>query len=190
MADLITLDEYKQAKAITGQKDDERLSVLIPAVSQLVKTYCGNTFNDYVTADKTEYFNIKWDTDTIQTTEMPLISVTSLEERPAFTEAYEALVEDTDFCVDTTNDCITKVTGCFYKGSKSVKLVYRAGYAQIPSDLELVMYDLVHYYYKDEYKSQQSINAYTMSQPASDTIPASMGWPDHIRRLLDMYRQI
>lgn len=189
MADLITLDEYKQAKAITGQKDDERLSVLVPAVSQLVKTYCGTTFNDYVDADKTEYFSIKWSTDTIQTTEMPLISVTSLHERASLSDDWEELVEDTDFVVDTDNDSIIKDTGNFYKGNKSVRLLYRAGYSSLPLDLSLAVFDLVHYYYKDEYKVQQVINSYSQNNPET-TIANSYGWPDHIRRVMDMYRQI
>ena len=43
MADLITLQEYKTAEGITQPKDDARLNALIPSVSQLVKTYCGNS---------------------------------------------------------------------------------------------------------------------------------------------------
>ena len=47
MADLITLQEYKTAEGITAPKDDARLNVLIPSVSELVKTYCGNSFIDF-----------------------------------------------------------------------------------------------------------------------------------------------
>ena len=39
MADLITLEEYKDAENINTTKDDTRLSALIVSVSQLVKTY-------------------------------------------------------------------------------------------------------------------------------------------------------
>ena len=38
MANLITLQDYKTAEGITQPKDDARLNVLIPSVSQLVKT--------------------------------------------------------------------------------------------------------------------------------------------------------
>ena len=40
MANLITLDEYKTAKKITGFGEDGRLNAIITSVSQLVKTYC------------------------------------------------------------------------------------------------------------------------------------------------------
>ena len=43
MANLITLQDYKTAQGITQPKDDARLNVLIPSVSQLIKTYCGNS---------------------------------------------------------------------------------------------------------------------------------------------------
>jgi hypothetical protein len=58
MADLITLQEYKTAEGITQPKEDARLNVLIPSISQLVKTYCGNSFVDFYSTNKTETFNI------------------------------------------------------------------------------------------------------------------------------------
>ena len=45
MADLVTLAEYKEAEGITSPKEDLRLATLVPAVSQLVKTYCGNSLD-------------------------------------------------------------------------------------------------------------------------------------------------
>jgi hypothetical protein len=38
MANLITLEEYKEAEGIGSPKEDLRISALVPAVSQLVKT--------------------------------------------------------------------------------------------------------------------------------------------------------
>ena len=47
MANLITLAEYKESEGIASPKEDLRLNSLIPSVSQLVKTYCGNSLVDY-----------------------------------------------------------------------------------------------------------------------------------------------
>ena len=47
MADLITLDEYKEYEGLTSSNEDLRLEKLIPSVSQLVKTYCANSIVDY-----------------------------------------------------------------------------------------------------------------------------------------------
>ena len=58
MADLITLEDYKDAENITTTKEDVRLSSLIASVSQLVKTYCGNSIIDFYSSNKTEVFNV------------------------------------------------------------------------------------------------------------------------------------
>ena len=73
MANLITLQDYKTAEGITQPKDDSRLNVLIPSVSQLVKTYCGNSFVDYYSSNKTENFDINWSTHIVQLTESPVM---------------------------------------------------------------------------------------------------------------------
>ena len=53
MADLVTLSDYKDAEGIGSPKDDLRISRIIPSVSELVKTYCANTFVDFVSSDNT-----------------------------------------------------------------------------------------------------------------------------------------
>ena len=69
MADLITLATYKDAEGLGTPKEDLRISALIPSVSQLVKTYCGNSFVDFYSSNKTETFNIDWGTHVVQLTE-------------------------------------------------------------------------------------------------------------------------
>ena len=58
MADLITLASYKEAEGLSTPKEDLRINALIPSVSQLVKTYCGNSIVDFYSSNKTEEFNI------------------------------------------------------------------------------------------------------------------------------------
>ena len=36
MADLVTVNEYKDAEGIRGEKEDDRLNVIVPHVSDLV----------------------------------------------------------------------------------------------------------------------------------------------------------
>ena len=47
MVDLITVNEYKDAEGLRGEKDDDRLNVIVPQVSDLVKKYCGISFVDF-----------------------------------------------------------------------------------------------------------------------------------------------
>ena len=79
MADLITVQDYKTAEGITQPKDDARLTVLIPSISELVKTYCGNTFVDFFSSNKTETFNIDWSTYIVQLTESPVNAIVSVQ---------------------------------------------------------------------------------------------------------------
>ena len=79
MADLITVQEYKNAEGLASQKDDQRLDIIVPQVSDLAKKYCGTSFVDYYSSDKTETFSVNDNfTSTIIVSESPLISVTTL----------------------------------------------------------------------------------------------------------------
>ncbi len=81
MADLITLASYKEAEGMSTPKEDLRINALIPSVSQLVKTYCGNSIVDFYSSNKTEEFNIDWGTYAVQLTEGPVNSIVSVQER-------------------------------------------------------------------------------------------------------------
>ena len=59
MADLITLQQYKDFAGLTGVTMDARINVIVDSVSKLVKNYCGTSFIDDYSSAKTEYFDIK-----------------------------------------------------------------------------------------------------------------------------------
>ena len=96
MADLVTVQDYKDAEGLTGAKDDDRLNVLIPQISELVKRYCGTSFVDFYSSDKTETVNITEETSIIIVTETPINSVTTLKERGSHTESYTNLTVNED----------------------------------------------------------------------------------------------
>ena len=91
MADLITLATYKDAEGLSTPKEDVRISALIPSVSQLVKTYCGNSFVDFYSSNKTETFNIDWATHVVQLTESPVNALVSVQERTSYSSSYTTL---------------------------------------------------------------------------------------------------
>jgi len=84
MEDLISLTDYKNAEGISSTSDDTRIKILITSVSQLVKTYCANSINDYYSNNKVEEFNIDWDTSSVQLTECPVNTIVSVQERSAY----------------------------------------------------------------------------------------------------------
>ena len=109
MANLITLAEYKEAEGLSNPKDDLRLQTLIPSISELVKTYCGNSLLDYYSTNKVETFSIDWATSVVQLTESPLNTVVSVEERRSYNEAYATLTTaNFDYYVDGNTDSIIR----------------------------------------------------------------------------------
>ena len=194
MADLVTVQDYKDAEGLTGAKDDDRLAILVPQISELVKRYCGTSFVDYYSTDKTEVFNVTDDTSVIIVSESPLVSVISVKEREGPTEAYTTLPVNSDYYVDATFDAVRRVTGNnsknFKKGFGSVEIAYRSGYSAVPSDLKLAIFDLITYYLRDEHKSRRTIQGATLESQASSSVRNNTDFPDHIKRVLDLYRVV
>jgi hypothetical protein len=191
MTDLITLDEYKEFEGISSSNDDSRLEKLIPSVSQLVKTYCGNSIIDYYSTNRVELFSVKWGSSIVQLTESPLISIVSVEERDRPTDAYTALTENTDYYLDFDTDSVIRISGKTERrwkdGPGSVKVTYKAGYSDTPEDLKLAVIDLVKYYIRDEHKERRSIAGATLENQGVTKL-RSGDFPDHIQRVLDLYK--
>jgi len=197
MINLITVDQYKASKSIESVKDDQRIQNIIDAVSQLVKTYCANSFVDYYTDEKIEYVNVDWPTDLIQLTESPVVELITVEERASYGDSYiELTQEDKEFYFDSFTDCIRRTTSGGYRywaqGPGAVRVTYTAGYDvdDLPADLRLAVFDLVTYYHKEEYKERRTIGGTSISNQPSSTQWRNVDFPDHIKRVLDLYKQI
>jgi len=191
MADLITLEEYKDSKNLSSVKDDARLRTLIESVSQLVKTYCGNSIIDHYSTNKVETFNINWDTHIVQLTESPVNTIVSVEERNTYEDSYNTLTTAAyEYYFDATTDSVIRTTGgSSYKnwrqGPGAVRVTYTAGYAETPADLKLACLDLVQYYHKEEHTQRRTLAGATIENPGTGD---GRGFPDHIKRVLDMYK--
>lgn len=189
MANLISLDTYKQAKALTSTKEDDRLNYLITAVSQLIKTYCNTALIDYVSTAYTEYISIDGTSITVQLTESPVIEIEEVWVRPSPIEEYTRLLS-TEFVLNKRTDSLTRVGGKWPTGVESVMIVYTAGYVTVPVDLALAVVDLVSYYFKEEYKAVKSMGGASIQNSTTSTLTGNTDFPDHIKRVLDLYRQI
>jgi hypothetical protein len=200
MANLCTLQEYKDFSGLKGVQEDARINTLIPQVTQVIKTYCGTSFVDYYSTDKTEYFDIHDNLTTrVMLDESPLVSVSQVQERDSQSDAYVTLITENsdssdkyEYVIDTTTDSIirTSATGekAFKKGIKAVKVVYRAGYSATPADLKLAVFDLIKYYMKDERKARMQIAGAMIENQSTSGITGNIGFPDHIKRILDFYK--
>jgi len=200
MADLITLDEYKLLEGINSTQYDEKFEKLIASVSQLVRTYCNNEFDTYASAPGfTEEFDIQWDTYVVQLRKSPVISITNVYERVGQSSAYTELFSSNsspvgyDWYLDTVSDSVfrTNESGSYKSwphGVGSVKITYLAGYVVLPTDLQLAVADIITYYHLNEHKERQSIGSATREGAPASAIRNDPGFPDHIRRVLDLYR--
>jgi len=190
MADLITLDDYKTYQGISSTKDDDKLELLVPSISQLVKTYCANSIVDYYTTPKVEYFTLDYGTHLIQLTESPILNISSVEIRENFGGDYTAL-ESTRYFLDDKTDSLIRTNSNTYKdwpeGPNSVKVTYTAGYEDTPLDLKLAVVDLITFYAKDEYKTRQTLSGATR-ETGESSMRNSPAFPDHIKRVLDLYK--
>jgi hypothetical protein len=195
MADLITLDQYKDLEGISSSSEDTKLEIIIPSVSQLIRTYCNRGFSLYATADKVETFSIDCSTITcVQLDESPIISVTSVEIRTAYNAAYTTLTEGAyEFYIDNDIDGIVRTdeTGAkipFPQGRGAVKVTYKGGWTTVPLDLLLAAADLVTYYLKHQYKERQTIASTSITNVGTASARNDASFPDHIKRVLDLYR--
>ena len=98
----------------------------------------------------------------------------------------------TEYYLDTSTDSVLYVTGSTYKnwprGAGSVKITYTAGYASCPTDLKLAVFDLVTYYLRDEHKERRTLAGATIQNQGSTSLRDSVAFPDHIKRVLDLYK--
>ena len=188
MADLVTINQYKAFRGIVGNTEDAKLNVIVPSVSNLVKTYCGRTFLDYYSTNKTEYFSLKWKQNTVFLSETPIVTVSTVEELQESTVSTYITLTASQYVIDNNLNAIYRVDtdGTRYDfpvGINSVRVVYRGGYSALPSDLRLAVSDLITYYLKEEHKPEKNHTSFTITNPTGKA-----DFPEHIKRVLDLYK--
>lgn len=195
MTNLISLEDYKISENIQNTKEDGRLTIIIESVSQLVKTYCNSSFVDYFNTEKTDTFNINYNESFVQLTEGPVRIVTGagatapvVTERDSITSSYTTLTANVDYYVDEDLDCIYRMNKSWPKGPGAVQVVYKAGYSIVPADLKLAVIDLITYYHKDEHKARQTMAGASIQNQSSSSQRDNVAFPDHIKRVLDLYK--
>lgn len=182
MADLITRAEYKNYLGITSSNKDDEIDLLIPKVSQLVKTYCRRNFTDYYDEAKTEYFDGGFDSLVLK--ETPVVTVQEVAKSTNYGQTYTKLSKYTNWIQD--GDLIRCTdSSIFLPYMRGYKVTYTAGYEAVPEDLKLAVLDLVEYYSKNN--SAVHVNRDVTPNVTQIQYVATTNFPAHIKRVLDQY---
>lgn len=180
---LVTAAEYKAYAGVSSTNLDAELAILIPKVSELVKSLCRQTFVDYVDTPKVDYF--EGNTTYFMPTESPLITVTSLGYSADYGNTYVPLIEYTDYVVSKVDGSIKSIGLPFPYALNGYELTYTAGYPILPEDLKIAVLDLVKYYVKNDSAIHSN------RAPGGNTVQieyvTNTNLPAHIRRVLDLY---
>lgn len=187
MADLITLAEYKalKGKIVANPNEDARITAIIPGVSQAIKDYIGRTLIDYYSADLTQFS--RGDKAIIFLSEWPVVGTAVVSYKTSGND-YTDLTLDVDYYIDNDTGEIVSTDGNFFtsvRDPKFIKIVYKGGFAQTPSDIKMAAADFIEKVIKQEHTVQK-----TMGGQDSMTYPtAPIGrLPTHIAVILDKYR--
>lgn len=132
---LISADDVKDYLGLDDNTEqDAYLADLILLVTSEVENYCGRTF---ASATFTEYFDGVFQ-DSLNLKNYPITSITSIHDDGDRVYGDSSLISSSDY-VYYADEGIVKFDSVLSGGNKSVKVVYVAGYATIPSDLKLAI---------------------------------------------------
>lgn len=180
---LTTRAEYKAYADIKSTNSDAEIDLLLPKVSQLVKSYCRRTFVDYVNDPLQQIFEGGF--KELILAETPIVAVTSVEQSKDFGVTYTSLTRNTQWVVRGDTIYSTSVYG-FEPLVNGYRVTYTAGYEDVPNDLELAVLDLITYYRKNDGSVH---NNKTPGGGGSVQLEYIMNtnFPAHIKRILDLY---
>jgi hypothetical protein len=179
---LITKANYKAYIGISSNNQDAEIDLLIPKVSEFVKTYCRKTFVDFYDEAKVETFHGGF--KTILLKETPVVNINSVQYSADYGQTFTKLTKFTDWIQD--GDSVLSINPYGFKEQPNgYKVTYFAGYETVPQDLTLAVMDLVTYYRRHD------ASVHSQKNPGSNTVQieyiSTTSLPAHIRRVLDQY---
>jgi hypothetical protein len=180
--ELITRQEYKTYKEISSTTLDAKIDLLIPRVSELVKTTCRRRFNEFVDDAKVEVFSGDFPNFILQ--ESPVIKVQEVAKSEDYGQTYTALVEYQDWVLDDYN-VLYLPESRWPKLIRGYRVSYLGGFEVLPGDLKLATMDIVDYYIRND----AAVHTHLMPNPNTAQIQyiSSTNFPANIKRVLDQY---
>jgi len=182
---LITKAEYKTYAGISSTNQDSEIDLLIPKISELIKTYCRRTFIDYY--DEVLVEKTSGGFEKLLLKEAPVVQVLSVEKSTDYGQTYTGLVEFSDWVLDTEDNSVVSLSVLgFEKLINGYQVSYFAGYESVPEDLKLAALDLVTYYRKNDGSVHNNKSPGAGGSVQLEYI-MNTNFPAHIKRVLDQY---
>lgn len=181
---LIAREEYKAYVGISSPNQDAEIDLLIPKVSQLIKSYCRTSFVDNVDDPKVEQFSgegyIRY-----YLKDYPVLQVLDVETSDDYGQNFYSLVEFQDWVYEPQNYSLRSLAGNWPDKLNGYRVTYTSGYELVPEDLKLAVFDLVTYYRRNDSAVHNSKSSGTGNIQIEYLKSSSL--PAHIRRVLDQY---
>lgn len=178
MTDLTTLATAKAWLAVTGTGDDALLTRLVSAVSAAAQQRMGRqiasqSYTD--TRNGTDKMAMAFPTQPVTAVASVTVDGIAIPARPAPGQS--------GYTFDA--QLIRLVGYSFTRGVQNVVLVYTAGYAATPTDLEQAVVEIVAHKYKERDRIGQ-----TSKVLAGETVSFLRDVPVDALRVIDQYRRI
>lgn len=193
-SNLCTLADVKTALNVTSSDKDTLISALIVAASRWIEGHCQRTF---ASTSYTEVFSpgrdgrILRSGTVVRPRQYPIISVTSLHESSVRTFDATSLLPATDYAIGQGSLTVELLddgtTIALQGGQRTVQLIYVAGYATIPGDLQRAAVMLaVHLYHKAD-RQKQNVASESLGGVTVSYLNETM--PKEAQAIVDRYRR-
>lgn len=181
----MSLTTLATAKGFLGIPDatteyDDRVNRLIGAASGAIEKRCNRTF-DIVTY--TEFFDGRSQNEVLLSS-FPVTSVTSVHVSTDRTFDATTLVDTADYFVDTECGLVRFHNARLPRGSKNVQVIYEAGYATVPQDLEYACLMYIQYLYNHRDDQRVGVDNKGKSQ---ENVTYIHGMPADVKELLEPF---
>ena len=185
---LVTLDEIKTYMRITGSEYDDLLTMFQESVEQSIINYCETDFETHVITNE---MHDGLGADVIVPKYFPILSVQSIVFGVDAAGAGGSEQDSDNYYYDATGIMLRKGIVTTPRGRGYIRVDYTAGYASIPSDVKMVVYQSVKAEYQRQNRNNEDINSRSKGEESENYGAAwdkKTGLPSQIVSKLQSYR--
>ncbi len=181
---LCSVSDAKQYLGITDTSRDALLGALVDAASEAIENFCRRRF---ATAQYTEYHD-GGDSAILLLDHCPVQSVSEIhvDEDHDFENAVP--IDVNDYVLYSEEGLVVRIAGLFGAGARNVRVIYTAGYAQTPRDVNRACVTLVASWFNRGRQSADGIDSEQIGDYAAKFSACSL--PPQVTGLLTPYLEM